>query len=507
MKKVNPVKIYWEEFPENVDQFKNVLNPANFQEPSKVLNSTEVMVHPKPWLKKDVRSGAKSRSLNVYDTKNTDVNKSCQKESVVITKNPQTLIRIKDLDPEDKQKIANLIRELAKFGNEKEVAIKELSHVKQNFNNLQRQLHSEKEMAVKEYDALKQKLLEYEILVEEMKHKSLQQEPLQKRCTDVGSIDGKSETSLIDNFSDLFLEQEKKFQHQQNILQEQIEQLQRLQESVLKVQTVNNTPAAATPKKVSKESSCLNTKKLESYLQSSSKKNSQIEHSTIDKSLDLSSQSKQYNGVTNRSTVDMEVQTEPNKMEDETPIVVEDSYKNHRKIAGSIERDDKKYYGSYTQGYNIHNKTSFQNKQTKRTLYKKAVPQKSVGFSTKLPLSTFSQSSDDEEVDEEAIVISPLQRKHFKPSSMLELVEGIQPRSTSTSVDQYSLKQSFASSLRATTGKGGQGWANGSKTGTKSKIEKVYQQKMLSTIPKSKNERQHNEEMLERALLDDVFFM
>ena len=50
MKKVNPVKIYWEEFPENVDQFKNVLNPSKFQEPRKIFNSTEVMVQPKPWL-------------------------------------------------------------------------------------------------------------------------------------------------------------------------------------------------------------------------------------------------------------------------------------------------------------------------------------------------------------------------------------------------------------------------------------------------------------------------
>ena len=41
--------------------------------------------------------------------------------------------------------------------------------------------------------------------------------------------------------------------------------------------------------------------------------------------------------------------------------------------------------------------------------------------------------------DEKEMLTSPLQRKHFKPSSVLELVEGLQPKSTSTSVDQYSL--------------------------------------------------------------------
>ena len=516
MKKVNPVKIYWEEFPENVDQFKNVLNPSKFQEPSKVLNSTEVMVQPKPWLKRDVKSGGvKPRTpINVFDNKKTDVNKSFQKEPVTEKsfqkettgnlKNSQRLIRIKDLNPEDKQKIANLIRELAKFGNEKELAVKELSHVKENFNNLQRQLQTEKEMAVKEYDVLKQKLLEYEILVEEMKYKSLQEKSPPKVCTDITNMDAKSESSLIDNFSDLFLEQEKKFQQQQNILQEQIEQLQKLQESVLQAQTVNNTPVPGTPKKNSKELICPNTKKLESYLQSSTSKwNSQTENPVTAKSVDISMQSKHSDrSITNRSTADMEVQTEQ-----PTALVVEDSYKNHQRIAGgSAETDSKRYHNhSYTRDYELQiNKSSLRNKQVKRTLYNKSEAQKSVGFSAKLPISTFSEDSEDEEEDK--IVVSPLRRKHFKPSSMLELVDGIQPRSASTSIDQYSLKQSRSTSSRTFSNKRSPSSHGGSRTTTKSIIGKVYEQKKPTTT-RFKNKQQQNEEMLEREMLDEVFFM
>lgn len=520
MKKVNPVKIYWEEFPENVDQFKNVLNPSKFQEPSKVLNSTEVMVQPKPWLKKDVNSsGVKPRTQNVYDDKKTAINKSFQKEPVINKsfqkeaaanpKNPRQLVSIKDLNPEDKQKIANLIRELAKFGNEKELAVKELSHVKENFNNLQRRLQSEKEMAVKEYDVLKQKLLEYEILVEEMKYKSLSDKSPPKVCSDITNMDAKSESSLIDNFSDLFLEQEKKFQQQQNVLQEQIEHLQRLQESVLQAQTVKNTLAVTTPKKIaSQEPNCPNTKKLESYLQSSVTKDSQTENPITTNPMNLSIQSKPDRSITNRSTVDMEVQTEKHP----TAIVVEDSYKNHQRIAGgSTKKVQKRYHDhSYTRDYDLHkHKSSLRNGQVKRTLYNKSSTQKSVGFSTKSPMSTFSQSSDESE-EEDKVVVSPLRRKHFKPSSMLELVEGIQPRSASTSIDQCSLKQSCTSSSRTELNKRALSHSTrvGSKTATKSSIShgKVYQ-RTKPTTTRFKNERQQNEEMLEREILDEVFFM
>ena len=541
MKKVDQVKIYWEEFPENIDQFKNVLNPAKFQKPSKVLNSTEVMVTPKPWLQKQVVSTksesekVKPRNVNVDKLNNMalDTSKSFERQAVNTSKNSQRMARINDLDPEDKQKIANLIRELAKFGNEKELAIKQLSHVKQDFNNLQKQLQSEKEFAVKEYDSLKQQLLEYEILVEEMKHQSNLSNPEPVNKIDVASVDGKSEASLIDNFSDLFLEQEKKFQQQQNILQEQIEQLQKLQESVLRNQTLNRTPRKEIPK--NQESSCPNTKKLESYLLSSSqKKNLQNEEGigADEPSISMSSQSiKHCNNVsTNKTAVDMEVQTESSKVFDATQIVVEDSYKNHQKITGPICQVESNHSRTALKQHEVHHKTLPRKiNSIKRTSCTRNNPSKSVGFSTKSWLSTFSD--EEEVVNMPEAALSPVLRKHFKPSSMIELVEGIQPRSTSTSVDQYSLKRSTSSkgptlregrsttlrgptlregrstSLRGPTLREGRSTTGVGSRPVSTRTESVYRSRVASETQNPKQVKHHNEEIMERDLLNEVFFM
>ncbi|XP_066924901.1 uncharacterized protein MCAP_0864-like [Clytia hemisphaerica] len=525
MKKIDPVKIYWEDFPQNSDQFRNVLDPTKFQEPSKILNSTEVTARPKPWLAKNVPR-SKVKTVNAKEKEIPDVNVMIanqnkskvpeKKESVASFTSPKVYTRsvgIKDLNSEDKQKITKLIQELAKFGSEKQKAVKELNDVKENYSSLKMQLQREKEEAIHQHNLMKDKLTEYQILVEEMKSN-------QQNAQSIMDLDAKSETSLIDNFSDLFLEQEKKFERQQNILQEQIEQLQKLQESVIKQQTEK------TPKKPTVG---LNSKKLESYLQQSASKHTnstladlsmQTEsHDLKENKAELiknspnSTQLETYNNEQTKKikqpvkhTVDMEVQTETPREPTlkDSPLVIKSSYRHQNKAFSSrmkcsSSRDARMLEERSTkEKFDVDSKPTRQGtsnrslKAYKRTsVHSSPPPQKSVCFSK-------STTSDEDAEHEEMILVSPLQRKHFKPSSMLELIEGIQPRSTSTSVDQYSMKRSSSLKSRSTT-------SSNSYSKTKPKgLDKVYG-KRTTTNSKTKSLKK-DEDMLERKMLDDLFF-
>ena len=531
MKKTNSVKVYWEEFPDDINQLKDALNPSKFQEPSEVLNSTEVSVKPKPWLQKQRKPKLVVGKKNEI-SKNESV-KTVKKGIPVKEQVLHKAARLKDLNPDDKQKIANLIRELAKFGNEKEEAVKQLHEVKDNYTSALKKFQLEKEQAVKKHDLLKEKLLEYEIMVEEMKLSDNNQQSSQNQ-ENLENIDGKSETSLIDNFSELFLEQEKKFHHQQNILQDQIEQLLKLQESILKQQTVDQEGNLTSHKTsfIEFKEIGVNSRKLESYIMAENR------HEVSKQDLELSlnqnahldkqtlNQHTEENGLiipslkeSTKKTQDIEVQTEiPTLNQHKQFIDVAEQVQCPLISKSSCHKTPVKTQANSSRIPDLPGNSlkvvdgSARNGTINATKRKFSNTQQNTGFN-------ILKHSLSENEGNQAVLVSPVQRKHFKPSSMLELVEGIQPRSTSTSVDQYSMKQSSSLKTKSSSSNGSVRFSKKSQSDhysnkkqllTSSGIsaqntENIYGQKQFkprSTKQRSKN----NEDILERNMLDDIFF-
>jgi len=506
MKKTNSVNVYWEEFPDTGNQIKDVLNPSRFQEPSEILNSTEVFVKSKPWLQKQTNPKLISKKIEIPKNESLEYTKKSISEKEQILCEPA---RLKDLNHEDKQKIANLIRELAKFSNAKEQAVKQLHEVKDNYTSALTRFQMEKEQAVKKYDLLKEKLLEYEILVEEMKLSAKNQS-----SQNPGNLenDDKSETSLIDNFSDLFLEQEKKFHHQQNVLQEQIEQLHKLQESILRQQPADQRNIKHN---TSFTEIGVNTRKLESYMMSESRhgnnkqgfdsslnQNAHVDEHRINQSVKNGEVKIPLLQQSTKIKHDIEVQTDINTI---------DQYKQYIDVSEQTE------YPLISKS--SCNKTPVKNQSDQ--LHKPELPKSSLKVvncsasnSTKRTYSNVQGSiafdntkhSSSKNEKNPVVLVSPVQRKHFKPSSMLDLVEGIHPRSTSTSVDQYSMKQSIP--LQTKSPNSSRTFSNESQirhpTSSDGKdLKKINRQsKTQPTKYKSKN----MEEVLERNMLDDIFF-
>lgn len=541
-KQTFPAKIYWKEIPENRSQLKDILLHGEYQQPAKVLNSTEVTAEAKPWLLKKVTKLDQKKTMHYTDKEHLKLKAKPKYHHTVdkATKNPVE-VTLKDLRQEDKQKVANLIRELAKSGNEKEQALQTLKSIKTNYGVKIKQLQEEKEHAIKKHDSVKEKLLEYEILIEQVNIKESgvlgntknvnKFNSLEKDVSDIA--EGKLET---DNFSELFIEQQQKFYKQQTVLQEQIEHLQKLQESILKQQSKefhqlqerssdeNLSSKTYSIKVPTVGSFSTNTQKLESYIQSETSVNHQKEDENLSKE---TSSRKNINGETKRNsytkticnniapgfpnestpmfhktTVDMCVQTEVPTQTLNKDIRLHNCEKNISKLQESLLNLSQSYSDTpsmiASSNASVENRSSFKKKKqdlhATLPLHNTLLLQASnSGGSRMKTLSTttfpYDKNSDSDRDSEEVhFLINPsssaVKRRHFQPSSILDLVEGIQPRSTSTSVDQHSLQQKQLVLNRK---------PNKLKSNHNSKAEKPKQG--------------FDEDAEERNMLEDIFFL
>ncbi|KAM8960951.1 protein hinderin [Pelodytes ibericus] len=106
---------------------------------------------------------------------------------------------LKDLCPEDKRRIANLIKELARVSEEKEVTEERLKSEHESFEKKIRQLEDQNSLIVTEREALQQQYREcQELLVLYQKYLSEQQEKLSLSLSDLSAGGRKSRQSAKD---------------------------------------------------------------------------------------------------------------------------------------------------------------------------------------------------------------------------------------------------------------------------------------------------------------------
>ncbi|XP_044520883.1 protein hinderin [Gracilinanus agilis] len=95
---------------------------------------------------------------------------------------------LKDLCPEDKRRIANLIKELARVSEEKEVTEERLKAEQESFEKKIRKLEDQNELIIREREALQQQYREcQELLKLYQKHLSEQQEKLTLSLSELGT--------------------------------------------------------------------------------------------------------------------------------------------------------------------------------------------------------------------------------------------------------------------------------------------------------------------------------
>ncbi|XP_038599996.1 protein hinderin [Tachyglossus aculeatus] len=107
---------------------------------------------------------------------------------------------LKDLCPEDKRRIANLIKELARVSEEKEVTEERLKAEQESFEKKIRQLEEQNELIIKEREALQQQYREcQELLSLYQKYLSEQQEKLTLSLSELSAARLKEQQALNQN--------------------------------------------------------------------------------------------------------------------------------------------------------------------------------------------------------------------------------------------------------------------------------------------------------------------
>ena len=494
---MDPIKIYWEEFPESDKQLKEAINDKTTNRTGKILNSTEVV------LVKDLhdKKNQKLTTMNKKIVKEERRRIPPQKEDL-----PKSAAALKDLSASEKQKIARLVHELAKYGDEKKAAVEELETVKSQYDASLKKLQAEKEQAIKKHDQLKEKLLEYEILIDEIKQSSkfandmdcvehVVSETIQPVTKEIAVSQGDVEKKIFHDFSDLFVEQEKKFRLQQEQLQKQIEQVQRLQGSLMQQRShdIRNIEQNET---LTSEVG-MNTKKLESYISSEQNQS--------------------------RTFMETPVSSSYLKEKEKTPKPDIKEGADSIRLGSSSKVRSRTIDSSITQKTNLHTEVKsdtshvlFTPKSISHITESVTLPKTPVTPKTKshnmepvtLPRTSKTQASkidshlsfrsssppfrDTIEKVTGDVLVSPVQRKHFKPSSIIELVDGLQPRSTSTSVDQYSLQSGRNTQRKSVTQK------------SSSALRNAYTSK--PSAPRRRKSSIDTDAM-EKDMLEDIFFI
>ncbi|XP_015509113.1 protein hinderin isoform X1 [Parus major] len=104
---------------------------------------------------------------------------------------------LKDLCPEDKRRIANLIKELARISEEKEVTEERLKAEQESFEKKIRQLEEQNELIIKEREALQQQYREcQELLSLYQKYLAEQQEKLSHSLSELSSAKEKEQQKV-----------------------------------------------------------------------------------------------------------------------------------------------------------------------------------------------------------------------------------------------------------------------------------------------------------------------
>ena len=544
-----PVNVYWKELPPEENQVKNILPQEVSNPPGVVLNSAQVQAYAKPWLVNAKQNAEEYKKLQIKNTADQpklkqDVNvkrKSPNKDICskvdsnkswnVFNKNSATL---KDLCKEDRQKVANLIKELARFGEQKEEAMKQLQSVTADYEIKLDLIEQEKNNALLNQDILKEKLVECQAVIDSLK-KQVEENHLEQNrvfyslVAKTGSENEHAEKSVSDAYTDMLMQQQKKFQFQQNALQEQINQLQEVQNS-FKTSLKKLKKHKEKVEKMSTENSLVastslnfeNTKKLDNYLaKETNSTKSQIDDSvlatdTVIETIERKNLSKQnIDSIPSNKKVDKSLQTD-------APVTFPGVGANDLKDYNSPETRKMVLFNQicskperfYTKPHNKINNFNKENldqnsnykrpkssilKQQKNSaeLFDSLIEDNATNFrhhnKQRFGDSVFRDSS------------SVLKRRHFKPSSMLMVADGLRPPSTSTSIDQHSLKFK-RTNISPVQYKNhiNKGKIKQTKILNKTHFDKTYKTPLVSTRKYCKAIQTDEEE---DEVLDDIFFL
>ena len=179
--------IYWKKDDPDEFQVKDVNVPGVFPKPSTKVNQNTVVASAKPWLQRNTvhqnkdpsssrpKSAAGFGSDKSGERRNAKKittphgNERLQQHRAKLQSSLDGHLRmsasLKDLCSEDKQRITNLIKELAKAGEERKTAVGALHKERLSFKDKEDLLIQEQEKLVMERDELREKILEYQFLI------------------------------------------------------------------------------------------------------------------------------------------------------------------------------------------------------------------------------------------------------------------------------------------------------------------------------------------------------
>eukprot|EP00112_Aurelia_sp_Birch-Aquarium-sp1_P013338 Seg2824.3 transcript_id=Seg2824.3/GoldUCD/mRNA.D3Y31 product="Protein hinderin" protein_id=Seg2824.3/GoldUCD/D3Y31 len=218
--------IYWKKDDPDEFQVKDINVPGVFPKPSTKVNQDTVLASAKPWLRqrnsehqnKDPTSRPKSaagfgsRKSGERNAKNIATwheNKRLQQHRAELESSLDRHLRmsasLKDLCSEDKKRITNLIKELAKAGEERKTAVGALHKERLSFKDKEDLLIQQQEKLVMERDELREKILEYQFLINQYNKQIRDEKDVVERAEpkERGELQAASANSKFANESDI----------------------------------------------------------------------------------------------------------------------------------------------------------------------------------------------------------------------------------------------------------------------------------------------------------------
>ena len=184
--------VFWQKDDPDDFQVKDVNCPGVFPQPSSKIDSYTVTTAVKPWLRPRRREpesqplSSKHKHSKVQGTLLQARKPSSSRNESGIAAKGKVSASLKDLSSEDKKRVANLIKELAKAGEERKLAVNALHQERSVFQGKEESLKQQQERLIAERDELREKILEYQFLINQYS-KQIQHEkeelPVEERCS------------------------------------------------------------------------------------------------------------------------------------------------------------------------------------------------------------------------------------------------------------------------------------------------------------------------------------
>ena len=161
--------IFWKKDEPDESQIKEINVPGVFPRPSSNVYGQKVTALARPWLRTK-KVGQQTATRTLIDQSDEKLQQGTSEHQLKMKlanekRKKKIAISLKDLSGEDKRRVANLIKELAKAGEERKLAINALHEERIDFQGKEELLKQEQEKLIMERDELREKILEYQFLI------------------------------------------------------------------------------------------------------------------------------------------------------------------------------------------------------------------------------------------------------------------------------------------------------------------------------------------------------